>query len=535
LVGYWRLGETSGTVASDVKGAHPGEYEGGVTLGVPGLISGDPNTAVFFDGTSGDVTVPPSAAGPAAALNPSKFSVEAWVKPQDPPGIDRAVVSSIDIPGKAGYAIVAGSSGSWAAWVGDGTSLQTLDSGVHIHPGQPAYLILTFDGSKLILGVDGALVEAPSLTVSNFKANTTRHLVIGGGSNFFHGVIDEVAFYNDALSQERVAVHFASNGAAPSPAGPTAVTGDATGITYDWARLTGTVNPHGQPTTYHFDYGETAAYGSATPDSSAGSGNVDQAESAAVTGLSPNTAYHYRIAAQSGAGVGQGSDHQFKTLPSTKYRDAVLLATAADLLSYWRLDEPMGTMAFDSVPLPATKNTGNYIGGVALNQPGALTADPNAAVLFNGTDAEMTANGPVLSGACSIEGWFYWTGGRGLLSDDVTGGAGWRFAFDVNGKLNYRLAGTSFTTPVATASVQNNWHHFVATKDAAGNVAFYLDGQSIHTGAGAGNTAAQMPWHLMRDRPSGQYTAGTADEVAMYGVALPASTVLDHFNIAKSG
>ncbi|MFL5821041.1 MAG: hypothetical protein ACJ76S_10225, partial [Solirubrobacteraceae bacterium] len=77
LVGYWRLGETSGTVASDVKGAHPGEYEGGVTLGVPGLISGDPNTAVFFDGTSGDVTVPPSAAGPAAALNPSKFSVEA--------------------------------------------------------------------------------------------------------------------------------------------------------------------------------------------------------------------------------------------------------------------------------------------------------------------------------------------------------------------------------------------------------------------------------------------------------------------------
>jgi hypothetical protein len=33
LVGYWRLGETTGTVAADAKGAHHATYQGGVKLG----------------------------------------------------------------------------------------------------------------------------------------------------------------------------------------------------------------------------------------------------------------------------------------------------------------------------------------------------------------------------------------------------------------------------------------------------------------------------------------------------------------------
>ena len=44
---YWRLGETSGTVAHDETGnGHDGTYVGGVTLGQPGALTGDANTAV---------------------------------------------------------------------------------------------------------------------------------------------------------------------------------------------------------------------------------------------------------------------------------------------------------------------------------------------------------------------------------------------------------------------------------------------------------------------------------------------------------
>ncbi|MFL5819891.1 MAG: LamG-like jellyroll fold domain-containing protein [Solirubrobacteraceae bacterium] len=531
LVSYWRLGESSGTVANDAKGAHPGEYQGGVTLGVPGLIDADADTAVSFDGTSGQVRVPPPPAAVAGDLNPSNFSVEAWVKLQEAPGTARAIVSSIDAQAHTGYAIVAGS-GSWEAWVGDGSNWQKLPSAVPIHQDQRAYLLLAFDGSKLIFGVDGGpLSEAPA---PNFKPNLTKPLVIGGpgpdGAGHFHGVIDEVAVYNEALSQGQATGHWGANGHGSTLERPTAVTGDATAITATQATLTGSVNPKGQATNYHFDHGETDTYGSSTSDSSAGAGTTDQAASATITGLSPKTTYHYRITAHSSAGDGSGSDHQFTTPPSTKYQTAVKIP---ELLSYWRLGETLGAWAFDSAP--AKQYRGDYVGGCKLDQDGALIGDPDRAVEFNGTDAEMASTmGPVLSGACSIEGWFKWAGGRALLTDDAGGGGGWRIAFELNGKLAYRFAGTTFDTGKLINQVRNNaWHHFVATKDAAGNVAFYLDGQSIHTGAGAGNTAAQMPWHLMRDRPSGEFAAGTADEVAMYGVALPASTVLDHFNFAS--
>src|SRR5688500_14316091 len=48
---YWRLGETSGTTAADeTASASPGTYAGGVVLGVPASLAGDPDTAVRFDG-----------------------------------------------------------------------------------------------------------------------------------------------------------------------------------------------------------------------------------------------------------------------------------------------------------------------------------------------------------------------------------------------------------------------------------------------------------------------------------------------------
>ena len=40
-VSHWRLGETSGTAAADVRGANPGTYRNGTTLGAASLLSGD--------------------------------------------------------------------------------------------------------------------------------------------------------------------------------------------------------------------------------------------------------------------------------------------------------------------------------------------------------------------------------------------------------------------------------------------------------------------------------------------------------------
>jgi outer membrane protein assembly factor BamB len=87
----------------------------------------------------------------------------------------------------------------------------------------------------------------------------------------------------------------------------------ASGVTQSSANLSGTLNPNGQATTYHFEYGTTASYGSQTPDQSAGAGTTDQQVSANLPSLSPNTTYHFRLDATNAGGTTQGQDRTFTT------------------------------------------------------------------------------------------------------------------------------------------------------------------------------------------------------------------------------
>ena len=42
-----------------------------------------------------------------------------------------------------------------------------------------------------------------------------------------------------------------------------------------------------------------------------------------------------------------------------------------------------------------------------------------------------------------------------------------------------------------------------------------------------------MPWRVMRNGTTSQYTRGRADEVAVYGAALPAETIGAHFEAGR--
>ena len=85
-----------------------------------------------------------------------------------------------------------------------------------------------------------------------------------------------------------------------------------TGVT-----LNGTVNPKGsRPTTYHFEYGPTAAYGSETPESaSVGSDFAAHPASAKIEGLDPGATYHYRLIATSPTGITPSGDATLTTVP----------------------------------------------------------------------------------------------------------------------------------------------------------------------------------------------------------------------------
>ncbi|MGH2974358.1 MAG: hypothetical protein ACRDLL_05750 [Solirubrobacterales bacterium] len=82
--------------------------------------------------------------------------------------------------------------------------------------------------------------------------------------------------------------------------------------------LKGAVNPSGVATSYQFEYGTTASYGSKipVPEESVGAGSADVPVAQTVSGLLPNTTYHFRLVARHGGNSAATADRTFMTPPA---------------------------------------------------------------------------------------------------------------------------------------------------------------------------------------------------------------------------
>ncbi len=95
---------------------------------------------------------------------------------------------------------------------------------------------------------------------------------------------------------------------------PSSTTEGASAVTTDAATIAGTHKSGGNATDYRFEFGTTASYGDKTPVTDGGSGAGAVPVSAALTGLSPSTEYHYRlIALRDGVVLSKGADRTFTT------------------------------------------------------------------------------------------------------------------------------------------------------------------------------------------------------------------------------
>jgi hypothetical protein len=91
-------------------------------------------------------------------------------------------------------------------------------------------------------------------------------------------------------------------------------------VTQTTGTLDASIDPNDQETTYRFEYGTTAAYGTVLPASEAsiGSGYEDVHVGQELSGLQPGTTYHYRVVATNGSspvGGSVGPDQTFTTPP----------------------------------------------------------------------------------------------------------------------------------------------------------------------------------------------------------------------------
>ena len=104
---------------------------------------------------------------------------------------------------------------------------------------------------------------------------------------------------------------------------PSATTGAATHTRATHAVLNGTATPNGCPFTYVFEYGPgvpsagaAPTYPDATSPRTVRTSPSARTVSMGVTGLDPNTTYHFRLVVTTGAGTSDGDDETFTTPPT---------------------------------------------------------------------------------------------------------------------------------------------------------------------------------------------------------------------------
>jgi phosphodiesterase/alkaline phosphatase D-like protein len=161
-----------------------------------------------------------------------------------------------------------------------------------------------------------------------------------------------------------------------APSEPSLVNVSSSVVRQTSATLNATIDTGGAETSYRFEYGTSTAYGTSIPvaDASIGpEGPVVVGQE--LTGLQPETTYHYRVTASNTAGHLTSSDETFTTLPlqppivSTGGALAVGQTTAT-------LTGTIDTQGYETVyefDIGADTSYGTRIFGDAGREPGEQT------------------------------------------------------------------------------------------------------------------------------------------------------------------
>jgi hypothetical protein len=180
-------------------------------------------------------------------------------------------------------------------------------------------------------------------------------------------------------------------------------------VGYTVATLRARINQGEEPTSYHFEYGPSESYGTSVPadDESIGSSPNETEVSQAITGMSPGSVYHYRVAATNASGTIYGVDHAFETFPASSigaeetcpnavFRVGGLSAGLPDCRAYEMVSPPdkngadvTGQLATNMVALSGNAIAFASHNGFA-NTVGSGAVGLNQYVAFRGADAWST-------------------------------------------------------------------------------------------------------------------------------------------------
>lgn len=353
---------------------------------------------------------------------------------------------------------VAGDTGVITTVAGNGSAVFSGDSGLATAAGLGySWGIAVDNASNLYIAASGRIRKVAS-------GSGIIDTVAGSGSYGFSG--DNGPATLAAMAPAGVAVdntgnlYIADAGSnrirkVYQAAAPTAVTGSASSMTQTSATLNGTVNDNGAASTVTFEYGTTSSYGTTAAGGSVAAGAGVTAVTAAISGLSCGTTYHFRVAGTNSTGSTYGSDATFTTAACSP------------------VDGVCGSANGKTLPLIPTVNLclAGSASAVSGTGPWNWTCDG----LYNGTQASCSAfyapdtTPPTITlsmladGAVTRENLVNVTG---VAKDNINGsGISWvkvngnPVEFNsVNGVFSYPLplAGTSTAVTVTTQDLSGN-------------------------------------------------------------------------------
>lgn len=128
------------------------------------------------------------------------------------------------------------------------------------------------------------------------------------------GLAPGTTYHFRIVASNSIGASIGEDGTFVTPANPaTVATLSATGVNSTSATLNGTVDPNGSATTVFFQWGTSTAYGNTTPAVTLPAGDITLGVDAVLSGLTPNTTYHFRVVATNAGGRVEGANQSFFT------------------------------------------------------------------------------------------------------------------------------------------------------------------------------------------------------------------------------
>jgi RHS repeat-associated protein len=257
---YWRLGETAGsTTFASTVGSYTGTWGSGhvPTLGQPGALGGDTDTAATFSGSQyGNV---PNASGLNKTNN---FTLELWLKRSTNATLQAVAGKPLTTTTKSeNYAIWIDASNDARFEVGNGTNKsQILTCTAHALDTSWHHIVGTFASGAMKIYYDGSLCNSATASFTTAGTNTsTFDIGRAGTSNYYGGSLDEVALYSTALTAVQVTDHYNKgiNNAVATTYGydnnGNETAASSTILSYDLANRLKSYASGGTTTTYSYD------------------------------------------------------------------------------------------------------------------------------------------------------------------------------------------------------------------------------------------------------------------------------------------